>query len=741
MPTPIRVLAILLVLGSLTPPSVAVEADDGLGSSDLERLFGEETTRILYSPQVEWRPGRGTVVWVDRSNGGNSRLMEYDPATGDRRQLLDDDRLTTLWSDRAGEPPTLEDPVWRPDGASLLVDNGEGPAVFDFATGALTVLSTGVGAEEHARFSPDGGRIAWVRDHDLWIYDFGLGRETRLTHDGSDTVFNGKFDWIYEEELAGREGRAFEWAADGSAIVWLRLDDSRIPVFHLVDLMDNHSRVTEQRYPKPGDPSPTPSLHVHRFDTPAGRSDRREILFDEPTPYVPRFGFTPTGGLWYQVLDRRQERLRLVTVDLAEGGPAKVLVDESDPHWIEPVDGLEFLGDGSFLWLSRRSGHMHLYRLQPDGSGTDLTPGAWDVTGVIGVDRAARWAWVEASRPEPAERRLFRVDLSNGRTVELTPAPGTHSGELSPSTERLLVRSASVAMPPRWKVTDGKGSGAAEIPVEHPIPRIDYGDHRFIEITGDDGLRFNAMLLLPPDFDGSSRYPVVVYTYGGPHAQVVRNDWPRTSGLFNHVLAGRGFVVFALDNRGSAARGRAFEGAADHALGSKQLPDQLAGVAWLRSQPWVDPERIGIWGWSYGGYMTAYALTHAPGVFAAGAAVAPVTDWRLYDSIYTERYMGAPEENPEGYAAGSVLDAVGELADPLLVIHGTGDDNVHVQHTMQLADRAWRTGVRFELALFPNLKHGINAPGSHLRVFGTIADFFDRHLMEGMSTSSGDDHD
>ena len=236
------------------------------------------------------------------------------------------------------------------------------------------------------------------------------------------------------------------------------------------------------------------------------------------------------------------------------------------------------------------------------------------------------------------------------------------------------------------------------------------------------------MLLVPPGFDETRRYPVVVYTYGGPNAQVVLDSWPRSSGLFNHVLANLGFVVFALDNRGAAGHGRAFETAADLALGSKQLPDQLAGVAWLTSQPWVDADRIGIWGWSYGGYMTALALTHAPGVFAAGAAVAPVTDWRLYDSVYTERYMGTPTENPSGYAAGSVLDAVGSLADPLLVIHGTGDDNVHVQHSIQLADRAWRQGVRFDLMLFPNLTHGINETGSHRQVFGAIAAFFEEHL-------------
>jgi dipeptidyl-peptidase-4 len=250
-----------------------------------------------------------------------------------------------------------------------------------------------------------------------------------------------------------------------------------------------------------------------------------------------------------------------------------------------------------------------------------------------------------------------------------------------------------------------------------------------VTITADDGLELAAMLLLPQGFSEEKRYPVVVYTYGGPHAQVVRNTWPGSSGLFNHYLTTRGFVVFALDNRGSTARGRDFEGATDLGLGSKQLPDQLAGVKWLAEQPWVRPDRMAIWGWSYGGYMTAFALTHAPGTFAAGAAVAPVTDWALYDSIYTERYMDSPANNPGGYAGSSVLNAVDNLDDPLLVIHATGDDNVHLQHSLQLADRAWRAGVDFDLKLFPNLTHGIRAPGAHLQVFGAIADFFEEHLM------------
>ena len=725
----VRLLLLIAILGS---PSLGLVADDhggGIDTADLESLFGEKAAAHLYTPLVEWRPGHETVIWVDRSDESNSQLMEFDPVSGDRRMLLDDKRLAAVWGDRPGEAPLLEDTVWQPDGTALLVNNTEDPLLFDLEAGTLTTLNTGAGVEMHPRFSPDGRRIAWVRDNNLWVYDLALNLEIRLSHDGSETVFNGVFDWVYEEELAGRDGRAFEWASDGSAIVWLRLDDGEIPIHHLIDLMETHSGVTEQRYPKPGDPSPRPSLYVKRFDGSSAVTGVNEIVFGKPVPYIPRFGFTTGGDLWYQHLDRAQEHLQLVHVDL-ESSSRTVLLEESDVYWTEPVDGLHFFEDGSFLWLSRRKGNTHLYRVLSDGALVDLSPGPWDVTEIVGVDPTDRFAWYQAARPNPMERRLFRVDLRSGDTRELTPSAGNHSAELSASGS-LLVTTSTIGTPPRRWMMDSSGAKGPEIPVEHPIPRISYADHRFVDVTAKDGITLKAMLLLPQGFDESKKYPVVIYTYGGPNAQVVRDVWPRTSGLFNNILAGRGFVVFALDNRGSAARGREFEGATDLALGSRQLPDQLEGVRWLKAQSWVDPDRIGIWGWSYGGYMTTYALTHAPGTFAAGATVAPVTDWRLYDSVYTERYMSTPETNPEGYAAASVLDTVAALDDPLLVIHGTGDDNVHLQHTLQLADRAWREGVRFDLMLFPNLTHGIGAPGSHLELFGAIVDFFEEHLMEG----------
>jgi dipeptidyl-peptidase-4 len=689
-------LATTLIVSILVPGTGVAQDPPGAPGAILDEVFGAPAQLRPSAPGPHWRPGHGTVVWIDDRTAGVAALIEFDPATGDRRAILDAAIVAEAWSDIDGETPAITKPVWRPDGGAILITGGDRPTLYDFSTRAATVLSTGTGAVQHADFAPDGRRIAWVRGNDLWVYDLELGREIRLTD-------------------------------DGSGLIWLRLDDGEVPVYHLVDFMGTHSAIRQQRYPKAGDPSPQPSLHALVFNATSGVSRRKSLTFDDPVPYVPRFGFTPGGDLWYQSLDRAQERLQLVENDV-DSSSGTLRIDEKDPFWIGPVDAVEFLADESFLWLSPRSGRTHLYRIGSDGTATDLTRSRQEVTELIGVDPESRFAWYQAVGPSALERRILRVDLRSSETIELTPAPGVHEGALDPTTGRLLIRSSSAGAPPRWRVVDGVGAGVVEVPVEHPIPRIDFADHRFVQIEAEDGLTLDAMLLLPPGFDEAQPHPVVVYTYGGPNAQVVIDSWPRTSGLFNQVLANLGFVVFALDNRGATGRGRAFETAADHALGSAQLPDQLAGVAWLKNQPWVSADRIGIWGWSYGGYMTALALTRAPGVFAAGAAVAPVTDWRLYDSVYTERYMGTPAENPSGYAAGSVLDAVGNLVDPLLVIHGTGDDNVHLQHSVQLADRAWRQGVRFDLMLFPNLGHGINESGSHRQVFGAIAAFFEEHL-------------
>ncbi len=702
------------------------------GSLTLERIFGREPIEGRLPRGLEWRPGHEQVVFVERrgeGDGARDVLVGLDPATGERTDLLDAANLEEAFD---GETPSLGRTVFTPDGGAILLERDDGFWLVRLGSNEPELLDPQGG--RYPAFSPDGQRLAFVRQHDLYVLDLPTGHLERVTSDGSATIRNGELDWVYEEELADRNGKAFEFSPDGSAILWLRTDDSAIPPFTIVDLLGTHSRVIEQRYPKAGDPAPTVVLQAAWFDAHGVVRARQTIDPGTGDGYLARFGWWPgTGGIWCQLIDHAQDRLSLVRVDLPSGRLVTIH-EEIDPHWVEPVDLFHTFPDGRFLWGSRSSGFMHLQLRAADGTLVrDLTPGPFEVTALAGVDEASGMAWYQIARPTPMERRIERVRLTGGPSTEIGHGPGTWSAKLSPRHGFLLVRSSTITSPPRADVCRADGTGFREVAVcdTAAVDALGFEKPRFLTVTADDGTALNAELIVPPHMEPGRRYPVVVYVYGGPHAQVVRNAWGRSTLLFHEWLARQGFVVFSLDNRGSAARGRRFEGAVDWRLGQLELSDQLAGVRWLKSQDFVDPERIGIWGWSYGGYMTCYALTHAPGVFAAGAAVAPVTDWHLYDSIYTERYMGTPGENPEGYAAGSVLEAAENLGGALLVIHGTGDDNVHFQNTVQLAERAWRAGKTFDLMLFPNLKHGIYAKGSHLQVFRRIARHFLGHLAKG----------
>lgn len=695
----------------------------------LERIFASTPIGGTLPRGLSWRPGHEQVVLLEQRGEGEQAsevLVAVTPAEGTRTLLLDPSNL----AGKDEMAPSLRGFLFSPNGDAVLLPGGDQLRLVDLTGRDVRTLDTTGG--RFLTFSPDGGKLAYVRENDLYVYDLAADREIRLTHDGSATVFNGAMDWVYEEELADRNGKAFTFSPAGDAILWLRTDDGAIPPFHLVDLLDTHSRLREQRYPKAGDPAPAVSLHAAWFGNGGTVLARQVLAPPVGGGYLPRFGWFPDGSaVWCQVLDHPQDSLRLVRLALP-GGAATILVEERDPHWVEPVDLFRPLPDGTFLWGSRASGFMHLELRGADGRLLrDLTPGRWDVTALVGADAEAGLAWYQAARPTPLQRRIFRVALADGATVEVSPGAGTHSARLSPRHGFLLLRSSRSTQLTRVTAVRSDGSALRTLATldEEAIESLGLVPPRFVTVRADDGVSLNASLITPPDFDPAGKYPAVIYVYGGPHAQVVRDAWGRSTALFHHWLARQGFVVFALDNRGSFARGREFEGAVDHRLGQQELADQLAGVRWLKAQGFVDPSRIGIWGWSYGGYMTCYALTHAPGVFAAGAAVAPVTDWRLYDSIYTERYMGTPAENPEGYAAGSVLEKVGDLGDALLVIHGTGDDNVHFQNTVQLAERAWRAGKSFDLMLFPNLKHGIRAKGSHLQVFRRIAGHFLAHLQ------------
>jgi len=432
-----------------------------------------------------------------------------------------------------------------------------------------------------------------------------------------------------------------------------------------------------------------------------------------------------------QRLNRAQNKLELLFANAADGHAQAVLTGQ-DKYWINVRDDLYFFADGRrFLWSSERDAYRHLYLYDLSGELLkQLTSGAWEVTALAGVDERQGAVYFQATEKSPIERHLYRVGLDGGAMARLTRQNGTHNVTLAPGAAHYLDTYSNAMTPPRQDVyrTDaGEASSPQWTLDENRVPELaSYGLQPvgFFTVPGADGTALHAMIIKPPGFDASRKYPVLVYIYGGPHSQVVRDAWGRASFLWHQLMAQKGYIIFAVDNRGMAGRGHAFETPLYHRMGEVELADQLAGVAYLKSLPYVDRARIGIWGWSYGGYMTCYTMMNAADVFKAGFAGSPVTDWRQYDTIYTERYMGLPQENAEGYKRSSPVTHVAKLKGKLLIAAGTGDDNVHFANTVELSEQLVQAGRYAEILIYPGRGHGISDPAASLHLFRRVTQFF-----------------
>lgn len=579
-------------------------------------------------------------------------------------------------------------------------------------------------AEELALLSPDDQRVAFVRDHDLFVVELTTGTVRRLTSDGSDTLSNGKTDWVYMEEVYGRgRRRAFWWSPDSERIALLQFDDSPVPRFPLV----NHSTVPPQlehvHYPKAGDPNPRVRLGVVAAQ--AGEVQWADLSgYPVDATLITRVGWLPDSqAVFFYAQDRAQTWLDM---NLLRGANVTTLFRETTGAWVDNPGDPRFLQDGSFLLSSERSGYAHLYHFEPDGRlRRAVTEGAWEVRGIELLDEAGGQLFFRCTRDSWTGEQLYRVALDGTGLRRVSFEEGSHSFALSPDGRWCIDTWSRSDQPPRVALFDTQGRRQRWIDT-NPVPglaELRLGRLEELQIPLPDGFVLEAQLSYPPDFDPRKRYPVWLQTYGGPHAPTVRNAW-RGGRLYEKMLASLGFVIFRCDPRSASGKGAVSAWSAYRQLGVSELADLEAALDWLGRNPWVDTARIGISGHSYGGFLTAFALTHS-GRFRAGVAGAPVTDWRLYDSIYTERYMDTPEANPEGYRETSVIEAAGQLHGALLILHGAADDNVHMQNSLRLAEALQRQDQDFELMVYPSSRHGIR--GAHNRRL--IVEFMLRELM------------
>lgn len=625
------------------------------------------------------------------------------------------------WQNRNVREKQLQ---WLPSGNALLVAAGGDLFLFRLALGSYTQLTATAEAESDPQLSPDGRRVSFRRAHELFVLELATGKTTQLTTGSSQTVWNAELDWVYPEELD--LGTAHWWSPDSSRIAYLQFDVSRLASYPHASLLNLDPVFEPQRYPRAGTPNPDVRLGV----VAATGGPTRWLDTGEPgSRLMARVQWLPDGkSIAATTLNRVQNRLDLVAADVSTGA-SRLLLRETSPHWVNVSDDLRFLAErNEFLWSSERDGYRHLYVYTLDGKlARKLTGGEWEAGEVAGLDLNKGTVYYTARAETPLEDHLYVVGLSGGAPRRLTAANRTHTISMSENGGYYLDTSSSLTEPVRRTIHRGDG---AELAVftgadRKPLDEYEILPAEIVRLTANDGAALYARLIKPAGFTPAKKYPAVVMVYGGPHSQAVRNSWAGAN--FDQVLAHRGFVVWQLDNRGSAGRGHDWEAALYRRLGARELEDQTTGVKHLVSMGFVDPARIGIHGWSYGGFMTLYALLNAPETFKAGAAGAPVTDWRMYDTIYTERYLGLPGENQKGYQSSSVIHQAAKLKGALLLVHNFEDDNVLFQHTLRMANELQLAGKPFEMMLYPQKKHGVSG-SAYKHMIETVAAFFERRL-------------
>ncbi len=707
-------------------------------------LTGPAPVRLKISPDG----ARVTFLRAKADDQNTFDLWEYNVKAGATRLLVDSRTLAPggeQLSDaekarreraRMAGQHGIVDYTWAPDGTKLLFPFAGKLYLFDLAAHAgkgLRELDTG-GEALDPQVSPRGHFVSYLHEQNLWLIDLADGKARALTHDGGTTIHNGEAEFVAQEEMSRFHG--YWWAPDESAIAFERFDESRVAQVKRFEVYADRSEVIEQRYPAAG----TANVEVKLgLVAPDGGAPRWIALGDDDNSdiYLARVDWLPDGRrVSYQLMQRNQQRLDLNLVDAATL-KQRTLLSETRPTWIDLNNDLRFLKhEDAFVWGSDRSGFHHLYLYTLDGQLRNaISSGDWNVDGVLAVDERAGTVYVDSNHDFVPDRQLYALKLDGSTAAaprRISQGDGVHIVEFGQDPRVYVDTYADPRTPPQVSVHAANGRFLAwieqnKLDAQHPY--WPYRDAHIVPEFGSlpaaDGQLLYYRMFKPANFDPSRRYPVFDTYYGGPHGQVAVRGWPD---YFSEFMAQHGYVVFSLDNRGMARRGRQFTDGIYRQLGKLEVEDQVAGIRWLRTQTFVDPRRIGVFGWSYGGYMTAMLLAKASDQIAAGVAVAPVVDWSLYDTFYTERYLDTPQRNADGYELSGVLHWLDGMKSPLLLVHGMADDNVLFTNSTRLMAGLQEHAIQFDLMTYPGGKHGLSTPAMRKHAFHAIVDFFDARV-------------
>jgi dipeptidyl-peptidase 4 len=724
-----------------------------------------------------WADEGPVVTYIESAEDSDAtHLMRFNLETDERTRIIDGTTLEAADVDRLIQ---IEGYEYSSDGSKVLLytdskrvwrRNTKGfYYVYNTDTQELTpVARRDDGYQMFAKFNPDATKVAFVRKRNLFVVDLRTGTETALTTDGADgSIINGTFDWVYEEEFGLRDG--FRWSPDGRHIAFYKLDESDTRDFAMTNFRTRYPEYERFRYPKAGEVNSEIKVGVIDMSAvdPAaeGQPDAiqyfetetwdpeldKETEASDPTEYISRMGWTPKVDgehrVWMFRMNRGQNRL-----DVLYGSPAdastETVLQETIDSYIDIEDGkLQFLDDGEhFVYLSERTGYNHIHLYKNDGSYLGpVTDGEWEVTSFHGLDEERLQAYFTATKDRSTERHLYRVGVSMGvhekamESEKITAESGWHSINMSNDLRYYIDQYSTITTPPTWTLHEAGGTEVTTLQsnesLEETVAGMNLPTPTFTSLPGADGTLLNSYILKPNDFDENRPHAVLMYVYGGPGSQTVTDQWGGRRMLwFQYLAETYNLVVVSVDNRGTGGRGKAFQDVPYQNLGTPEAADQIAAARSLADSSWVDADRIGIWGWSYGGYMTLMSMLsgEGPTTFNAGIAVAPVTDWRFYDTIYTERYMSTPQNNEAGYERGAPLnyaDQMEEMQD-LFIIHGDYDDNVHYQNSVQMADALQAANKQFDFMVYSGRNHGIYGGVTRLHLFTAVTDFIEESLVE-----------
>jgi len=708
----------------------------------IERIFSSPSLSGTSMRNVKFSPDGKRVTFLQgkAENKDQFDLWEYNIASKNKQQLVDSSVLLPEGEILSAEEKArrerqrtanlsgIVEYSWSKDGQQILFPLGGNLFVYQLQNHQAKQITDSKDFDTDSRFSPKGNFVSFVRKQNIYMVDLSMYTEIQLTFDGKDTIKNGMAEFVAQEEMDRDTG--YWWSPDEKYIATIQVDESPVSVTQRYEINAENIEIVNQRYPYTGDPNVLVKLSILDIQT---KKNTWITLGDNTDIYLTRVKWLPDSQqVSYQIMQRNQQKSELFFADLS--AHSETILNETSQSWLNLHNDLYFLKDQTFIWASERDGFNHLYHYKNSGELIkQLTHGSWVVDAIEAIDKDKGLVYFTASKTSATEKHLYVVDLNASEPRKITRKSGWHEITMDENAYYFIDNWSDRDHPTSTYLFNVAGDlqitlNDNTINKDHPYYRYLNAHQKttFGELKTIDGDVLNYRIILPKDFDAKNKYPVFLYTYGGPHAQVVTKSWGRS---IDQYMAQQGFIVFALDNRGSARRGLAFESALYKHMGGVEIVDQLTGVNYLKSLDYVDTNKIGIFGWSYGGFMTLKAVTKSD-AFAIGVAVAPVTDYKLYDTFYTERYMSTPQLNAEGYKTTAVFDDVKNIKNPLLVIHGMADDNVLFTNSTKLFKAMQDAGVLYDSVIYPGGKHGISGEKPQIHVWKTISQYFIKHLIE-----------